>query len=87
MFCFSEGLGGGVTLEKVLIFVSGLSKVPVLGFPVQPTLNFSHCPDKPLPQANTCVISLTLPTMHQTYEDFTHWMEMGILQAPTFGVA
>ncbi|KAI7810447.1 putative G2/M phase-specific E3 ubiquitin-protein ligase-like [Triplophysa rosa] len=77
-----------VKLEDILIFASGLSRIPPLGFPVQPALEFLHSPDnkaKPLPEANTCSIILRLP-IHKTYTEFKTWMESGIIQAPTFGV-
>ncbi|KAG9261358.1 G2/M phase-specific E3 ubiquitin-protein ligase-like [Astyanax mexicanus] len=77
-----------VTLEKVLIFASGLDRLPPLGFQVPPSLEFLHATGcrRPLPEANTCSVCIRLP-IHPTYEDFEHWMNSAIIQAPTFGLA
>nr|XP_055060434.1 G2/M phase-specific E3 ubiquitin-protein ligase-like [Misgurnus anguillicaudatus] len=78
-----------LNLEDILIFVSGLSKIPPLGFTIQPPLEFLHPINnqaKPLPEANTCSVVLRLP-IHNTYTEFRFWMESGIIQALTFGLA
>ncbi|XP_078023185.1 uncharacterized protein LOC117259544 isoform X3 [Epinephelus lanceolatus] len=81
-----EGECSAITLEKVLEFTSGASTVPPLGFPHRPQIHFIHEANRVFPEANTCLIILRLP-IHSDYEDFSKYMEEGILQAPTFGVA
>ncbi|XP_049913676.1 uncharacterized protein LOC126398392 isoform X3 [Epinephelus moara] len=81
-----EGECSPITLEKVLEFTSGASTVPPLGFPHRPQIHFIHEANRVFPEANTCLIILRLP-IHSDYEDFRKYMEEGILQAPTFGVA
>ncbi|XP_047206426.1 G2/M phase-specific E3 ubiquitin-protein ligase-like [Girardinichthys multiradiatus] len=76
-----------VTLEQILVFVSGLNSIPPPGFPRCPTIEFLQCDDgsrKLYPEANTCEVTLRLP-IHQTYDSFVHYMESGLIQAPTFG--
>lgn len=78
-----------VTLEKILIFVSGVEQIPPLGFPQRPQIQFLHTPLEDstwrrYPEANTCSIILRLP-IHATFENFVEYMESGILQSPTFG--
>ncbi|KAL1273710.1 hypothetical protein QQF64_026524 [Cirrhinus molitorella] len=76
-------------LKDILIFASGLSRIPPLGFPVQPTLEFLHTASnttKPLPDAHTCSVVLRLP-LHTSFAEFKFWMESGIIQSPTFGVS
>ncbi|MEQ2306710.1 hypothetical protein AMECASPLE_011025 [Ameca splendens] len=66
-----------VTLEQILVFVSGLNSIPPLGFPQRPTIEFLQCDDgsrKLYPEANTCEVTLHLP-IHQTYDSFVHYME------------
>ncbi|XP_062860649.1 G2/M phase-specific E3 ubiquitin-protein ligase-like isoform X2 [Trichomycterus rosablanca] len=77
-----------VTLERVLIFASGLDRLPPLGFRAPPSLEFLHAAGckRPLPEANTCSVCIRLP-MHSTYDDFENWMNSAIIQAPTFGLA
>ena len=62
---FAEG-EGECSLEEVLIFCAGASRVPPLGFDCQPKISFqesSLC--KRLPTASTCAIELRLYT-HNT---------------------
>ncbi|XP_041823681.1 G2/M phase-specific E3 ubiquitin-protein ligase [Melanotaenia boesemani] len=75
-----------VTLEQVLVFVSGADRIPVLGFTPRPTLSFLHEHGKIFPEANTCIVNLKLP-IHQNYENFCKYMSEGIIQSPTFGMA
>ncbi|XP_015259137.1 PREDICTED: G2/M phase-specific E3 ubiquitin-protein ligase-like isoform X2 [Cyprinodon variegatus] len=81
-----EGECSPMTLEMLLEFASGASKVPPLGFPHRPQIEFLHEANKVFPEANTCLIVLRLP-VHSDYESFTKYMTDGVLQAPTFGVA
>ncbi|KAJ8381338.1 hypothetical protein SKAU_G00021160 [Synaphobranchus kaupii] len=77
-----------VSLEQILIFASGASRIPPLGFPFDPTLEFLHTSEgtqKIFPEANTCLVVVRLP-IHPTYEKFKHMMESGIVQSPTFGL-
>ncbi|RXN25305.1 G2 M phase-specific E3 ubiquitin- ligase-like protein [Labeo rohita] len=78
-----------VTLQQILIFASGADKIPPLGFPCKPTIQFLHPEDygmRIFPEANTCDITLRLP-LHASYLQFREKMESGILQSPTFGFA
>ncbi|KAL0965914.1 hypothetical protein UPYG_G00287790 [Umbra pygmaea] len=79
-----------LTLETLLVFTSGASAIPRLGFPVEPQLEFLHAqvgePQHIFPEANTCSIVLRLP-IHTSYEVWKENMESGILQSPTFGTA
>lgn len=43
----------------VLIFFTGASRIPPLGFPKSPTLNFSE--ENIYPTASTCALILTIP--------------------------
>ncbi|XP_035990293.1 G2/M phase-specific E3 ubiquitin-protein ligase-like [Fundulus heteroclitus] len=77
-----------VTLQKILIFVSGVEQIPPLGFPHKPQIEFLHTPledgsRRRYPEANTCSVILRLP-IHETFDDFVDYMESSILQSPTF---
>ncbi|XP_038594951.1 G2/M phase-specific E3 ubiquitin-protein ligase-like [Micropterus salmoides] len=82
------GLAGPITLEQVLIFGTGLRRIPAMGFSVQPELAFLHPEDghAKFPQANTCALVLHLP-VGQTYSIFKTNMELGIGSAHQFGLA
>ncbi|MGL5118004.1 MAG: hypothetical protein ACRC7H_02145 [Plesiomonas shigelloides] len=78
-----------VTLQEILVFTSGADRIPPLGFPQKPTIQFLHPEDHGLrifPEANTCDVTFRLP-LHQLYQNFTEKMESEILQSPTFGFA
>ena len=73
---FLEGMTD-VTLEMILIFFTGASSVPVLGWPTKPELHFSST--NLLPTASTCALELVLPTAHYNkYEDFKNFMCQGV---------
>ena len=81
-----------VTLENIMMFTTGLTTFPPLGFPVGPAaVTFLHEDDRHgksrFPKANTCACILMLPTTHQTYESFEHAMCYGIGNAGGFGFA
>ena len=48
-------------LSNVLQFVTGADDEPVLGFALQPTINFVEVTASFIPTANTCINSLNLP--------------------------
>lgn len=53
----------GVTIEHVLVFFTGASSVPILGWPHEPELFFD--PVSMFPTASTCAIQLTLPSKYE----------------------
>lgn len=78
-----------MSLQEILIFISGADNIPPLGFPNKPTIQFLHPEDNGVrifPEANTCDVTLRLP-LHDSYVSFRDKMESGILQSPTFGFA
>ena len=60
-----------MTLQDLLIIVTGAGEVPLLGFDVQPSLGFRHEQDllleeshtKGLPRFNTCSNKLSVPIL------------------------
>ncbi len=57
--------GEVVTLEDLLIFFTGASKEPPLGFHTQPVLMFI---EGELATASTCDLRIRIPFKHETYE-------------------
>uniref|UniRef100_A0A8D3E878 HECT domain-containing protein n=1 Tax=Scophthalmus maximus TaxID=52904 RepID=A0A8D3E878_SCOMX len=59
---FADG-ASQLSLGDILIFSTGLDKIPAMGFPTQPELEFLHPEDGPamFPMANTCGPVLRLP--------------------------
>ena len=73
-----------VTLNQLLMFVTGADRVPPLGFPGEPTLNFLHT-GTVFPEANTCALILKLP-LHTTLESFNDIRNHPV-ESPCFGYA
>jgi len=78
VYCTGGEIVGEIKLclSDILVFATGASGIPVLGFSPQPTLMFIHKEDLPedelymagLPRANTCSMSLSLPIVDD-YDD------------------
>ncbi|CAL8275507.1 unnamed protein product [Arctogadus glacialis] len=78
-----------LTLGAVLAFATGLKRIPAVGFPIQPRLEFLHEEDGPalFPTINTCSLVLWL-LVYPVYHGFNQAMEEGITSCgSTFGVA
>lgn len=79
------------TFEKILIFSTGSSGVPPVGFCPEPSLDFLHVNYQPgavqarFPTANTCVNCICLPTMHETYSAFKENMDFALCNTHGFG--
>lgn len=74
------------TLEDVLVFFTGASAIPPLGFSGKPKLVFLETPTEKLPTASTCDLHLRIPTVHgDSFNAFKEWMELGILGNSGFG--
>ncbi|MBN3289473.1 G2E3 ligase, partial [Polypterus senegalus] len=71
------------SLEDILVFSTGVSSIPPIGFHPKPTINFLHN-ESPYPIAQTCTNSLSIP-IHKTYDKFKYHMNFGILNSTGFG--
>ena len=78
--------GNDVSLDKVLQFFTGSSKLPAAGFHTTPTINFTD--DTCLPRASTCDLSITFPRKYGflTFEEFKEKMDFCILNSYGFGM-
>ena len=67
----------------MLVFFSGCSVIPPLGFPSSPTLMFLHGNEARLATASTCDIVLRIPTCYgkAEYASFMEWMEISVLSS------
>ena len=52
---------GNLSLESILMFVTGARQRPILGYTVQPMIEFVEKPLGFFPTANTCANLLSLP--------------------------
>jgi hypothetical protein len=73
-----------ITLADVLIFATGASQPPPLGFDSTPALEFTA---GKFPMANTCGVTLYIPLLYGEYEEFKDTMEFAIQNSPSFGHA
>ena len=72
-----------LSLEDILIFCTGCSAVPPMGFEINPEIKFQN--SSPMPTANTCSLTLSLPLGSKDYDDFRYKMAFGISNAIEFG--
>lgn len=63
-----------MTLEDILLFVTGSSSIPPVGFDPEPTIKFVHIS---YPVGNRLLNCLELP-ITKTYENFKNKMEFAI---------
>ena len=73
------------SLEEVLIFFSGVDRIPPAGFPYKPKLKFhtKHL----FPMASTCLLELTLPTrLNNNYSTFKRNLNVAFKHHGGFGV-
>ncbi|XP_028657992.2 G2/M phase-specific E3 ubiquitin-protein ligase-like [Erpetoichthys calabaricus] len=74
-----------VSLEDLLIFITGSDKIPPLGFCPTPCLEFLHDGSR-FPLANTCDNVIRIP-FKQSFSEFKSDMDFGIKNSPGFGTA
>ena len=73
------------TLEDILVFFTGASSVPPLGFDRCLSIVFLHDPTAILPTASTCALQLRLPTCFVEYASFREHMELALKPIDGFG--
>ena len=73
-----------ITLQHILQFITGADVIPMFGFDIPPTIQFCHNPTITLPTANTCSLTLTLPTACRD-DTFASKMTFGIANCIGFG--
>lgn len=74
-----------LTLQDLLVFVTGADRVTPLGFEKNLMLKFDN--DTQFPLASTCSLTFYLPTRFIQYEDFKAGMIEGIVSGFGFGRA
>ena len=73
------------SIQEVLVFVTGASRPPPLGFDEPATITFAD--DEPFPMANTCSNNIRLPVCYSEFEEFKEKMDFAIKNSPCFGSA
>ena len=68
-----------------MIFFSGSSDVPPMGFPHDPAINFNECGH--FPTSSTCALELTLPTSHKSYDTFKAALDTAFTMHGGFGLS
>lgn len=79
----SEVLEIGISLTDIMIFGTGASTEPPLGFHPNPRLEFKTVSD--YPSANTCTSTIYLPAREMTSEIFNYFVAFGIANSFGFG--
>ena len=75
-----------MSLADVMVFATGASSPPPLGFDQPGTLSFLDEYQR-LPMANTCTCNMQLPVCYTDYEEFKSKMVFSIKNSPSFGHA
>lgn len=93
LFILTEGVAS-VTLEQLLVFVTGADCIPPLGFDPQPMVEFLHDAIPSIdgkthyvskyPVTSTCSNTIMLP-LSETYDIFKFHLEDAIIMSPGFG--
>ena len=83
MIHFPTANDAEASIEEVLVFVTGASRPPPLGFDKPATITFSD--DEPFPMANTCANPIRLPVCYSEYEEFKQNMDFANKNSPCFG--
>lgn len=87
LVCFSYADNEAeVSLADVMVFATGASKPPPLGFDQPATVTFLDDMGA-FPLANTCVNKIQLPVCYTDYEEFKAKMAFAIKNSPCFGYA
>ena len=68
MFLYSGGRRSGVSLEKILMFITSVDEEPVLGFELNPSIQFIESSHGFIPTAMTCINQLKLPRGSSTID-------------------
>jgi hypothetical protein len=63
-----QDISCAVTLSDILSFLTGSAHIPAIVVPHDGTVGFTTVGR--YPTVSTCTLTRTLPTGHQTYEDF-----------------
>lgn len=86
MFTYVIFSTGGDDLARFLMFCTGVSCIPPMGFH-DPSIITVTSTESVLPNANTCPMDLEIPSKICTFEEFCKQMDMAIeYQATGFGV-
>ncbi len=75
-----------ITPSDILVFCTGASREPPLGFPKQGELTFTHRAEDKYATASTCDLHLTLPVI-TSYCAFKEMMQDSLLLCDGFGYA
>ncbi|XP_016521610.1 G2/M phase-specific E3 ubiquitin-protein ligase-like [Poecilia formosa] len=85
----AEDEEGSSKLQNILVFATGASEIPPIGFSPGPSIEFLHGSSeeshtKKLPMANTCINCLKLPVL-TCYEVFKENMDFALANTQGFG--
>ena len=73
-------------IGDLLMFITGADRLPPMGFPDVPVIEFNHNPSVRLPTPSTCAPSITLPmSQASSYDHFQDMMIQGLVQGFGFG--
>lgn len=73
------------TVEDVLVFTSGSSRIPPTGFEKKVSIKFIHDKGRPLATSSTCDLALSLPACHEDYDIFKSFMILSFKNNDGFG--
>ena len=77
--------GSDITLQDLLLFLTGTDTIPPMGFESKITVLFTD--DKCLPSVNTCALKMYLPLTPRDEEEFDEMFRLSIVGSVGFGNA
>lgn len=81
--------GHKITLDTILMWITGSKRKPAEGFPSQPSIKVQHEDPERRPHVNTCACQLTLPAnktlMEMNVENIVEYMTFVIANSFFFG--
>lgn len=75
-----------VGLGDLLSFVTGADHPPPLGFSVSPAIQFTDDPERVLPKASTCTLTLYISIHLREYDAFKRAFDVALTSAHGFGL-
>ena len=75
-----------IGLGDLLSFVTGADHPPPLGFSVSPSIKFTDDPQRVLPKASTCTVTLYISVHLTEYASFKQAFDAALTSAHGFGL-
>ena len=73
-----------ITLEMIMMFGTGMTEEPPMGFQLKPSLTFRRY--RLFPEGNTCDNNIRIPAKEMSYDQFVYKVTFGITNSLGYGI-